>query len=241
MKAVKKFTPRVLTSKPTGGYTQVRPDNTTNTYPGVKVEFTPKWHIKFWKVNINHRMMRLFYACYTQAVKALQKRAALMGILGNVVNVQLKQDNVGCESQLFMHFCFHQYSSSTSLSFLPSFPNSFSLSPASSRREALPLYLGGLYLALCPLRRADPTLPQAHGDQTLPLHRVWPLLLTVRPPLPAPPSPRHDVNSDFPPERPIKPPLEPLPPLPSQHILYQCSYTVIPSTSHIRILSPIGK
>lgn len=70
--------------------------------------------------------MRLFYACYTQAVKALQKRAALMGILGNVVNVQLKQDNVGCESQLFMHFCFHQYSSSTSLSFLPSFPNSFS-------------------------------------------------------------------------------------------------------------------
>lgn len=53
------------------------------------------------------------------------------------------------------------------------------LSPAASRREALPLHLGGLHLALRPLRRADATLPQAHGDQAFPLHRVRPLLLPV--------------------------------------------------------------
>lgn len=63
------------------------------------------------------------------------------------------------------------------------------------RREAVPLHLGGLHLAFRPLRRADSALPQAHGHQALPLHRVRPLLLALRPPVPAPPPPRHDVNS----------------------------------------------
>ncbi|KAI4814343.1 hypothetical protein KUCAC02_003540, partial [Chaenocephalus aceratus] len=36
-----------------------------------------------------------------------------------------------------------------------------------------------------PLRRAHPTFPQTHGHQTVPLHRVRPLLLPLGPPVPA--------------------------------------------------------
>lgn len=35
------------------------------------------------------------------------------------------------------------------------------------RRKALPLFMGGLQLEICPLRWADASLPQAHGSKTL--------------------------------------------------------------------------
>lgn len=130
----------------------------------------------------------------------------------------MKQNFMSCGT-----FSFLSTSIPTVL-FLPSFPLSFnSLSPAPSRREALPLYLGGLHLALRPLRRADATLPQAHGDQAFPLHRVRPLLLPVRPPLPAPPPPRHDVNSDL-----LRTPAAPLSPPPPTSVPRSTSCTTDP-------------
>lgn len=74
-----------------------------------------------------------------------------------------------------------------------------------SRREAVPLYLGGLHLALRSLRRAHPTFPQAHRNQTFPLHGVRSLLLPVRSPVSAPPSPRDDVKVPL--NQPMTPPL----------------------------------
>ncbi len=54
--------------------------------------------------------------------------------------------------------------------------------------------MGGLYLALCPLRRADAALSQAHRHQTLSLHRLRPQLLPLWSPGTSSTAPRHDVK-----------------------------------------------
>lgn len=45
--------------------------------------------------------------------------------------------------------------------------------------------MGQLRLALRPFGRADASLPEAHGRQTLPVRRLLALLLPIRPPGPA--------------------------------------------------------
>lgn len=65
---------------------------------------------------------------------------------------------------------------------------------ACHRREAVPVQLGGLRLAICALWRADEALPQAHRSQALQMRSVQSLLLTLRPPGPAheaPPELKH--------------------------------------------------
>ncbi|KAI3374008.1 hypothetical protein L3Q82_022566, partial [Scortum barcoo] len=52
-------------------------------------------------------------------------------------------------------------------------------------RETVPLYVGELRLALRPIRRAHPTLPETHRSQTLQVRRLQPLLLALRSPGPA--------------------------------------------------------
>lgn len=44
------------------------------------------------------------------------------------------------------------------------------------------MQLGRLHVEVRPFRRADKTLPQAHGSQTVPLSRLWPQLLPLWPP-----------------------------------------------------------
>lgn len=62
------------------------------------------------------------------------------------------------------------------------------------RWKAIPVHMGGLYLALCPLGWADAALSQAHRHQTLSLHRLRPQLLPLWPPGTTPKAPRHDVK-----------------------------------------------
>lgn len=62
------------------------------------------------------------------------------------------------------------------------------------RWKAVPVHMGGLYLALCPFGRADATLSEAHRHQTLSLHRLRPQLLPLWPPGTSPTAPRHDVK-----------------------------------------------
>lgn len=50
------------------------------------------------------------------------------------------------------------------------------------RGETLQVQLGRLHVEVRPFRRADETLPQAHGSQTVPLSRLWPQLLPLWPP-----------------------------------------------------------
>lgn len=49
------------------------------------------------------------------------------------------------------------------------------------RREAIPMHMGQLRLALRSIRRAHQTLPETHRGQTLQVHRLQPLLLTLGP------------------------------------------------------------
>lgn len=49
------------------------------------------------------------------------------------------------------------------------------------RREAVPMHMGELRLALRSIRRAHQTLPETHRGQTLQVHRLQPLLLTLGP------------------------------------------------------------
>ena len=69
------------------------------------------------------------------------------------------------------------------------------------------MHLGRLRLEVRPLGRADPPLPQAHGGQALPVRRVQPQLLPLRPPgaaheeapelscpRPPPPAPRSPLS-----------------------------------------------
>ena len=53
-----------------------------------------------------------------------------------------------------------------------------------SRREAVRLQLGGLYVAFRPVGRTHAPLPEAHGTQTLQVRRLSARLLPIRPPLP---------------------------------------------------------
>lgn len=53
------------------------------------------------------------------------------------------------------------------------------------RWEAVQVHLGGLWLEVRALWRADPPLPEAHGGQAIPVRRVQPQLLPLRPPGPA--------------------------------------------------------
>lgn len=55
-------------------------------------------------------------------------------------------------------------------------------SSPSYRREAVPLHVGQLRLAFRPLRRADPTLQEAHWGEAVQVHSLQPLLLPLGPP-----------------------------------------------------------
>lgn len=57
--------------------------------------------------------------------------------------------------------------------------------PPSCRWEALQVHVGQLRLAFRSLRRADTSLQEAHGCQTLPVRRLLTLLFPIRPPRPA--------------------------------------------------------
>lgn len=53
---------------------------------------------------------------------------------------------------------------------------------SSPRWETLPLWLGRLWVEICPLRRTDQALSQTHRAPPLPVPEVWPGLLQVGPP-----------------------------------------------------------
>ena len=51
-----------------------------------------------------------------------------------------------------------------------------------SRWETVPLWLGRLWVEVCPLRWTDQALSQTHGAPPLPVPEVWPGILEVGPP-----------------------------------------------------------
>lgn len=53
------------------------------------------------------------------------------------------------------------------------------------RREAVSVLLGGMWVALRPVRWADAPFQETHGREAFPVHRVLPLFLPLRPPGPA--------------------------------------------------------
>lgn len=78
----------------------------------------------------------------------------------------------------------HSYTSRAfpeSLNFL-TFSNKPRVISSLCRGETLQVQLGRLHVEVRPFRRADETLPQAHGSQTVPLSRLWPQLLPLWPP-----------------------------------------------------------
>ena len=55
----------------------------------------------------------------------------------------------------------------------------------SFRRETVSVHVGRVHVEVCPVGRADPPLPEAHGTEAVPLPPVPALLLTIRPPVAA--------------------------------------------------------
>lgn len=49
------------------------------------------------------------------------------------------------------------------------------------RGKALQVFVGGLRVAFCPLRRVDTSLPEAHGVQALQVQLLWPLFFPLGP------------------------------------------------------------
>lgn len=70
-------------------------------------------------------------------------------------------------------------------SFFPALIRFCLFSVPSCRWEAVQVHVGQLRLAFRPFRRADASLPEAHGRQTLPVRRLLALLFPLRPPRPA--------------------------------------------------------
>ena len=52
-----------------------------------------------------------------------------------------------------------------------------------SRREAVQMHMGRMWLEFCPFRRADQAFPQTHGWQTLQVPPVWTGFLPLGPSL----------------------------------------------------------
>jgi len=50
-----------------------------------------------------------------------------------------------------------------------------------SRREALLLLLGGLWVEVCSIGRAHSTLSETHGSEAVPMQILWSIVFPIRP------------------------------------------------------------